>query len=116
MPKNYTEIDVFDQFVNGSYLVLLPLIERDIVHHDARDEDHGDTLILWGSRHKHDVLVKLVVNKGCKINVVSNADGNTAVDIYQEHNNQAMVDWLKERGGLSSDDLPRDEDGNLIEE
>ncbi len=93
MPKNYTEIDVFDQFVNGSYLVLLPLIERDIVHYDARDEDHGDTLILWGSRH-----------------------GNTAVDIYQEHNNQAMVDWLKERGGLSSDDLPRDEDGNLIEE
>jgi hypothetical protein len=51
----------------------------------------------------------------CNINAVSNADGNTAVDIYQEHNNQAMVDWLKERGGLSSDDLPRDEDGNLIE-
>ena len=116
MPKDYTEIDVFDQFVNGSYLVLLPLIERDIVHYDARDEDHGDTLILWGSRHRRDVLVKLVVNKGCNINAVSNADGNTAVDIYQEHNNQAMVDWLKERGGLSSDDLPRDEDGNLIEE
>ena len=116
MPKDYTEIDVFDQFVNGSYLVLLPLIERDIVHYDSRDEDHGDTLILWGSRLKRDDLVKLVVNKGCNINAISNADGNTAVDIYQEHKNQAMVDWLKERGGLSSDDLPRDEDGNLIEE
>jgi ankyrin repeat protein len=116
MPKNDSEIDVFDQFVNGSYLVLLPLIERDIVHYDACDEDHGDTLILWGSRFKRDDLVKLVVNKGCKINMVSNADGNTAFDIYQEHNNQAMVDWLKERGGLSSNDLPRDEDGNLTEE
>ena len=115
MPKDYTEIDVFDQFVNGSYLVLLPLIECDIVHYDACDQDHGDTLILWGSRHRRDVLVKLVVNKGCNINAVSNADGNTAVDIYQEHNNESMVNWLKERGGLSSDDLPRDEDGNLIE-
>jgi ankyrin repeat protein len=105
-----TEIDVFDQFVNGDYRVLLPLIQRDIVHYDACDGDHGESILIWACRFGYHQLIQLVVKKGCDINHVAHSDGNTALEICEERKDHKMVEFLHNHGGLRSRDLPCDED------
>lgn len=104
------EIDVFDQFVNGDYRVLLPLIKRNIVHYDARDEDHGESLLIWGCRHGRNDLVRLVVEKGCDVNHIAHSDGQTALDICQERGDLSMVAYLQKHGGLPSSMINDSED------
>jgi len=106
------DIDVFDQFVNGDYRVLLPLIRRGIVHYDACDEDQGESLLIWGCRLGRDALIRLVVEKGCDVNHIAHSDGQTAVDICEERGDQPMVAYLREHGGLPRRDLPYEDDGD----
>ena len=104
----HPEIDVFDQFANGNYRALLPLIKLNLVHYDTCDEERDESLLIWGCRHGCNDLIQLVVEKGCDINHVARSDRQTAVDICQERGDLLMVIFLRDYGGLSLVELPYD--------
>lgn len=99
------EMNIFDQFVNGDYRVLLPLIKINLLHYDTCDKHRGESLLIWGCRHGYNDLIELVVEKGCDINHVAPSDGLTAVDICQERGDLLMVIFLRNDGGLSRAEL-----------
>lgn len=97
------DYDAFDQFANGSPLRIIDWIKLGKVSINARDEDHGDTLLIWACRHHVDKLVRFLVRKGCDLNRSSNADGETALDICIHH--PSLFTFLRENGAKHSSEL-----------
>lgn len=97
------DYDAFNQFANGQPLRIIDWIKRGKVKINARDEDHGDTLLIWACRHRVDKLIRFLVRQGCDLNRQSNADGETALNICEADHGLAQM--LREHGAKTWQEL-----------
>lgn len=102
------DYDAFNQFANGHPLRIIDWIKRGKVKLNARDEDHGDSLLMWACRHRVDKLIRFLVRKGCELNHRSNADGETALDICSD--NAELSQFLREHGAKTSMEIGEEDD------
>lgn len=101
------DYDVFNQFCNGQPLRIIDWIKMGKVNINARDEDHGDSILMWACRHRVDKLIRFLVRRGCELNRRSNADGETALDMCA---NPELCQLLRENGAKKSMEIGEEED------
>ena len=106
------DYDTFNQFCNGYPLRIIDWIRMGKVSVDAIDEDHGDTLLQWAARHRVDELARFLIRRKCDLNHMSNADGKTALDLYEGH--VTMVKLLRDHGAKTSDEVCEELDNDEL--
>ena len=106
--SEYDEYDLFDQFCNGSPLRIIDWIKMGKVNVNARDEDHGDSILMWACRHRVDKLIRFLVRKGCELNRRSNEEGETALVICSD--NAELFQLLREHGAKTSMEIGEEEE------
>jgi ankyrin repeat protein len=106
--------DAFNEFANGNPRRIIDWIRMGKVHIDAQDEDHGESLLIWASRHRVTDLVMFLVRRGCDINRIAHSDGQTALDIYS--NDEDMTDYLRAHGAKTSEELWKEDEERFVDD
>jgi ankyrin repeat protein len=103
-----SEVDPFNEFVNGNPYNIIDWVLDGRVDKDTADDDHGEPLLIWACRHRIYELVEFLVEQGCDINTIAHSDGETALDLCS--NCPSLVKFLKEHGAKTSEEVCAEED------
>jgi ankyrin repeat protein len=103
----------FAQFCNGDVSKLYDWLSEGLIDKDARDEDHGESLLIWACRHAETSLVEELVEMGCDLNLIAHSDGLTALDICQNRLPH-MADLLRRHSAKTADEVAAEEEETMV--
>jgi ankyrin repeat protein len=102
------DYDAFNQFVNGDPYKIIDWISEGHVDKDARDDDHGESLLIWACRHRIFELATFLITQGCDVTQIAHSDGLTALDLCYSYPDMERL--LRDHGAQTADDIWAEEE------